>query len=144
MRKHGYYSRGGRLYQFAEVSTALQLPTGLIISLDYGSQCMRRCRIKADGPQTAKMIGGAPNVSARAMCLLKALEAQKGDILLVVKEEETFADFANAFSSLKSLLAGPLDFEPLFWGSDAALRAQALKSLYSRSSSSAKPLILVV
>ena len=32
-----------------------------------------------------KVIGGAPNVSARAMCLLKALEAQKGDILLIVK-----------------------------------------------------------
>ncbi|OGS07412.1 MAG: hypothetical protein A2270_00350 [Elusimicrobia bacterium RIFOXYA12_FULL_51_18] len=105
---------------------------------------MRGCRIKADGPQTAKMIGGAPNISARAMCLLKALEARKGDLLLVVKEEEAFADFANAFSSLKSLLAGPLDFEPLFWGSDAALRAQALKSLYSRSNPSAKPLILVV
>ena len=87
------------------------------------------------------MIGGAPNVSARAMCLLKALEAQKGDILLVVKEEETFADFANAFNSLKGLLSGPSDFEPLFWGSDAALRAQALKSLYSRSP--AKPLILL-
>ncbi len=88
-----------------------------------------------------KVIGGAPNVSARAMCLLKALEAQKGDILLIVKEEETFADFANAFSSLKGLFAGPLEFEPLFWGSDAALRAQALKSLYSRSHD--KPLILL-
>ena len=80
----------------------------------------------------ARIIGGAPNLSARAMCLLKALGEKKSDILLVVKEEESFPDFANAFGSLKGLLSEPPDFEPLFWGSDAALRAQALKFLYSR------------
>ena len=79
-----------------------------------------------------KVITGAPNLSARAMCLFKALEEKKGDILLVVKEEEAFADFANAFSSLNGLRPAPLDFEPLFWGSDGASRAQAIKSLYTR------------
>jgi transcription-repair coupling factor (superfamily II helicase) len=74
---------------------------------------------KAYGPQTAR-----------------ALEEKEGNILLVVKEEETFADFANAFSSLSAIgespsMAAKPDFEPLFWGSDQALRAQALKSLYS-------------
>ena len=113
-----------------------------------------------------KVIGGAPNLSTRAMCLLKAmpgavskangpqtakaLEEKNGDILLVVKEEETFADFANAFNSLKDLFPGPVDFEPLFWGSDPALRAQALKSLYAsplfppeRQTSAARPRILL-
>ena len=98
-----------------------------------------------------KVIGGAPNLSARAMCLLEALEEKNGDILLVVKEEEVFADFANAFSSLKDLFPGAVDFEPLFWGSDPALRAQALKSLYasaplppeSRPTSGGKPRILL-
>ncbi|MEI7481180.1 MAG: DEAD/DEAH box helicase [Elusimicrobiota bacterium] len=79
-----------------------------------------------------KIVRGAPNVSARAMCLLRTLEEKKGDILLVVKEEEEFADYANAFNSLKGLSCAPVDFEPLFWGSDAALRAQALKFLYVR------------
>ena len=100
------------------------------------------------------MIGGVPNIGARAMCLLKALEEKKGDILLLVKEEETFADYANALNSLSAAggpagLSGGKDldpaapnFEPLFWGSDAALRARALKSLYSQRSA-AKPLILL-
>jgi transcription-repair coupling factor (superfamily II helicase) len=104
-----------------------------------------------------KVIRGAPNLSARAMCLLKAmtgavsqaygpqtvkaLEEKKGDILLVVKEEELFADYANAFSSLKGLFADAFDLETLFWGSDAALRAQALKALYARPS--ARPRILL-
>ena len=79
-----------------------------------------------------KIVSGAPNVSARAMCLLRTLEEKKGDILLVVKEEEEFADYANAFNSLKGMSCAPVDFEPLFWGSDAALRAQALKFLYVR------------
>jgi len=79
-----------------------------------------------------KIVRGAPNVSARAMCLLRTLEEKKGDILLVVKEEEEFADYANAFNSLKGMSCAPVDFEPLFWGSDAALRAQALKFLYVR------------
>ncbi len=82
-----------------------------------------------------KIVRGAPNVSARAMCLLSTLEEKKGDILLVVKEEEEFADYANAFNSLKGLSCAPVDFEPLFWGSDAALRAQALKFLYVRPGS---------
>ena len=119
-----------------------------------------------------KIIGGAPNPSARAMCLLKALEENKGDLLLVVKEEEAFVDYANAFSSLKSLarpfgpgtdnfeaghkpeaetagskergsVSAPADFEPLFWGSDAALRAQALKFLYSKKDGAGRPLILL-
>jgi len=80
-------------------------------------------------------------VSARAMCLLNALETKKGGILLIVKEEEAFADYANAFSSLKGLLTGPADIEPLFWGSDAALRAQTLKSLYKPGAG--RPLILL-
>ncbi len=82
-----------------------------------------------------KIVRGAPNVSARAMCLLSTLEEKKGDILLVVKEEEEFADYANAFNSLKGVSCAPVDFEPLFWGSDAALRAQALKFLYVRPGS---------
>ncbi|MFA6435200.1 MAG: DEAD/DEAH box helicase [Elusimicrobiales bacterium] len=90
-----------------------------------------------------KAVRGAPNVSARAMCLLKALEEKKGDLLLVVKEEEAFADYANAFSSLKGILAQPPVFEPLFWGSDAALRAQALKFLYSQKGGARPALILL-
>lgn len=83
---------------------------------------------------------GAPNLSARAMYLLKELERKKGDILLLVKEEETFADFANAFSSLKEPAAGK-KFELLFWGSDHSLRAQALKFLYSKPADTSLVLI---
>ena len=90
-----------------------------------------------------KTIRGAPNASARAMCLLTALEGKKGDILLVVKEEEDFADYANAFSSLTGLMHESLDFEPLFWGSDGALRAQAVKSLYAPKSGAARSLLLL-
>ncbi|MBU2574101.1 MAG: DEAD/DEAH box helicase [Elusimicrobia bacterium] len=81
-----------------------------------------------------KVIRGVPNLSARAMYLLKELEEKKSDILLLVKEEEVFADFANAFSSLKEPAAGK-KFELLFWGSDRSLRAQALKFLYARPAS---------
>ena len=75
-------------------------------------------------------VKGVPNISARAWFALKKYAASPSHVLAVASNEADLASWTNALNSLAPLAKAP-PFELCVWGGDTALKARAMRAVYS-------------
>ncbi len=89
-----------------------------------------KCNFQAKA-MIAKVVKGAPNISAKAWFALDAYRKGPSHVLIAAASEEALSSWQHASNSLAGLIPGLPPFEVCLWGGDLSERARSMRALYS-------------